>query len=74
MKCIQVKTNTDAHWGAPAFPLHLEVCKHMVIVTLLFDIFGTREGYYVCHVDAGFKVLLNQDCNGRNHCNTIGYF
>ena len=35
--------------------------------------FGTREGYYVCPADDEVESLLNQDCNGRTHCNTIWY-
>ena len=37
-------------------------------------IFGTKEGYYVCPVDAGVEALLNQNCNGSTLFNTIMYF
>ena len=33
LKFIQVKTNTDALGTPPDFQLHLEVCKHKVIIT-----------------------------------------
>ena len=44
-----VNTNTDALGIAPDFQLHLEVCKHNVIIV------GIRERYYVCLVDDGFE-------------------
>ena len=65
LKFIQVKTNTGALGAAPDFQLHLKVSKFII----------TRKGImFALIVDAGFEALLNQDCNGRTHCNTLVFF
>ena len=64
LKFIQVKTNTDALETALDFQLHLEVCKHKVIITC----HPWRQGRVLCL--PCWCWIWNQECNGTTHCNT----